>query len=196
VTAPPFYIWYSERTRWQRTGRTAVPVTFEVAVDDPQLPLIVLTVAMEGSDVVCDRVTFVRRQGERRLPISKLRAPIKRFATEAASHAAVELEEVRPDGSFRGRRRSGTVDAFLAELPRTQRGRRLSDEDLQRVAEIYREALADRKPPTKAVERALPTSRSNAGRLVQEARRRGFLGAATPRRAGEATPKKKGGTNG
>jgi hypothetical protein len=73
-----------------------------------------------------------------------------------------------------------------AHTPR--RGKRLPDEHFARVAEIYRSAQTLGEPPTHAVAEQMHTSRSNAGRWVMEARRRGFLGKATPGQAGEEGP--------
>ena len=61
----------------------------------------------------------------------------------------------------------------------------LTDELLRGVADIYREALAEGSPPTRRVMERLQTSRSTAGRYVQRARKRGFLGPTHPRVAGE-----------
>ena len=67
------------------------------------------------------------------------------------------------------------------ERPRG-RGHRLSDDQLKDVAKTYRLALKSGTAPVKAVQDAFgPISRSAAGRWVEEARRRGFLGPAPAR---------------
>jgi hypothetical protein len=77
-------------------------------------------------------------------------------------------------------------EADYAEAARSRgRGVRLTDEILERVASVYRAALKAGAPPTDAVKTAFDIPRSTAGRWVAETRRRGFLGPATPRRAGE-----------
>jgi hypothetical protein len=58
----------------------------------------------------------------------------------------------------------------------------VTDELLQRVADIYRDELASGAPTRKVAEK-LNYSRASAGRLVMEARRRGFLPQTEPRRA-------------
>jgi hypothetical protein len=65
-----------------------------------------------------------------------------------------------------------------------QRARKgaVTDELLQDVARIYREALAGGRPTAEVAER-LDYSRASAGRLVMRARRRGLLPATEPRRA-------------
>ncbi len=82
-----------------------------------------------------------------------------------------------------------TVDEFFDELhgkrATPQRGTRIPDAHLRRVAAIYRAALASGQPPAIAVAEELHTARSNAGRWIAEARCRGFLGPATPGKSGE-----------
>lgn len=74
--------------------------------------------------------------------------------------------------------------------------RRIPDEDLVRVAEVYREALRLGKPPTAAVERELRLrTRAQAARWVAKARSAGFLGPAPALRVrGEQFPNKEGKT--
>jgi hypothetical protein len=64
--------------------------------------------------------------------------------------------------------------------------RNLSDDLLSRVAATYREALAAGEPPTRAVERDLAVSHSQAAKYVSRARQRGFLGPTRSGVAGEA----------
>lgn len=72
-------------------------------------------------------------------------------------------------------------------------GARLSDEHLARVARIYRQAVADRKPTRAAIQQEMgPAALGTVARWVHEARRREdpatgepFLGPARGRRAGE-----------
>ena len=65
------------------------------------------------------------------------------------------------------------------------RGKTTKTATLERVAEIYRGALATGNPPTQAVAENLPCSRSYAGYLVRQARAEGYLGATSPGRAAE-----------
>jgi hypothetical protein len=80
--------------------------------------------------------------------------------------------------------------AYLAARDEARRPgrRRITDGDLARVAEVYRQALALGRPPTRAVQEALRLrSRPQAARWVDQARRYRFLGPAPARRrAGEA----------
>jgi len=78
----------------------------------------------------------------------------------------------------------------IRKLPMTHRRRRVTDDLLKSVATTYRSALDRGENPTEAVFTAFenterPVSRSTAGRWVMEARKRGFLGSATERKAGE-----------
>jgi hypothetical protein len=68
--------------------------------------------------------------------------------------------------------------------------RRISDEDLTRVAAVYRAALIAGRPPTAAVQGELRLrTRGQAARWVKRAREEGFLGPAPGRRRpGEASP--------
>lgn len=62
---------------------------------------------------------------------------------------------------------------------------RISDEHLQDVARVYREAIDDLIPPKKAVSSAFHVSISTAGRWVGKARERGLLGPTLPGKKGE-----------
>ena len=94
---------------------------------------------------------------------------------------------------------AAAIDQFEAtEQPPTPwdgaRGRRITPEQLDRVADIYRRAIAERRPPLREIERDLTVSRSTAGRLVMQAREAGILGPSPrPGIAGEAKlPSKSG----
>jgi hypothetical protein len=107
----------------------------------------------------------------------------------AVSGAPLKLE--RADTTRRFLRpavleKAGWLEAYKNEAHLPQRGKRLSDAHFKRVADIYRDASATGQAPTQAIADAFPTSRSNAGRWVMEARQRGFLGEApAPGKAGE-----------
>ena len=75
-------------------------------------------------------------------------------------------------------------DRFLEGAP-ARATHLVTDELLNEVARIYR---ANPAAPARAVHEQLPLkiSRATAGRYIAEARRRGKLGPATPRKAGEA----------
>jgi transposase len=67
----------------------------------------------------------------------------------------------------------------LAEIRQARSGRsRISQEQLSKVAEVYREHLSNR--PTEAVSRAFGVSHRTAARHVQQARERGLLPPTVP----------------
>lgn len=81
-----------------------------------------------------------------------------------------------------------TADSNAIRL--ASRGRKMSrppldDELFAEVAEIYRAAIADGQPTRKAVQEHFVVGSSAAGRYVVEARKRGFLGPAIGKKAGE-----------
>lgn len=73
-----------------------------------------------------------------------------------------------------------------AEVETRRRRKRLTDETLQLVAEVYRDAHNSGEPPTSAVAEHFHKSHSTAARWVQQARERSFLGKANGTRGGEA----------
>jgi hypothetical protein len=62
---------------------------------------------------------------------------------------------------------------------------RISNELLERIARVYRQAVAERRPPKRAVEAAEGVSEATAGRYVMRARQRGYLGKTLPGKQGE-----------
>jgi hypothetical protein len=70
------------------------------------------------------------------------------------------------------------VQTELVNLLRSmgpQRGRRRTDEELEAVAYVYRQAWEARKPVTEAVATACKISRSTAGKRIMAARKAGLL---------------------
>jgi hypothetical protein len=61
----------------------------------------------------------------------------------------------------------------------------VSDELLQRVADVYRQAMEARRPPKKAVQQAESVSAATAGRYITRARARGYLGQTARGKKGE-----------
>jgi hypothetical protein len=72
-----------------------------------------------------------------------------------------------------------------ARVRKPRQGARLTDDELQVAAEVYRDALRRGAHPTQTVQRVMHVSRSTAGRWVMECRKRALLGPTTERRAGE-----------
>jgi hypothetical protein len=77
------------------------------------------------------------------------------------------------------------VSASAARATVSRRGKRITDELLASVRDIYRQAMAERKPPKKTVATALYVSESTAGRYIQRAREKGLLGTTRPGKKGE-----------
>lgn len=148
-----------------------------------------LEVSVEGEirdgDVVCVGLKIIVRddgaiakQDLRDLPLARFLA-----LTVAPWVFVREAEVVHTFGE--------NVTEVAETLPR--RKRRIGDDHLREVADVYRQAVTEgRRNPTKAVGEELGLNRSTAGKHVQRARERDFLGPAPgPMRAGEVaeTPK-------
>jgi hypothetical protein len=73
----------------------------------------------------------------------------------------------------------------------TLRAQGPTDESLRVTAQIYRMAHVVRDNPTAAVSSALGLPKPTASRWVQMARKRGFLGPAESRKAGERATRKR-----
>ncbi len=157
---------------------------------------------IEGRELVCKSVAVHARTGA--VTGGKLRrVPLPRLIEMAGARAAYRLVRKR-GGGLEHRRAIETVEGKeswlsayqeAADSPRPRRGKRVPDETLQRVAEVYRAALLSGHPPVRSVQEAFAyrVARSTVGRWVMEARHRGYLGEApAPGRAGE----KKGKDNG
>lgn len=103
-------------------------------------------------------------------------------ALDAAS-STVTYERTEKGGSVASIRVGGeqTVSAAMPGRSQGARRRRLTDDQLRRVAETYRRAVANGGWPKQVVAAEMHVSDSTAGRYVMEARRRGFLGKAPGR---------------
>jgi hypothetical protein len=80
-----------------------------------------------------------------------------------------------------------TLAAFADQAARPPHRNRVSDELLQDVVQIYRQALNTGRPPKKAVQAALNVSQTAAGRYIMRARQQGHLGKTVPGKKGELT---------
>jgi hypothetical protein len=185
-----------------------------VVPDDPDLPVCNLGFVVERGRPVCVDLRCERREGGPPISGEVLRQlPIATYAREATRHVAKRLVP-DPEGNgwrtvsalapesqpieFRddetpvfgaasapvpAEQRFDTQYSQWAAAPR-RRGP-LRDDDLREIAAVYRAALAAGEPPTRTVAARFGVARSTAGRWVAEARRRGVLGKARPRMAGE-----------
>jgi hypothetical protein len=105
---------------------------------------------------------------------------------EVTSDAAgwIAAVEVR-SGGMAIRHQQVRGNALAAATPK--RRRLLTREYLDQVAEAYREALSEGRPPTVAVAERFGVSHSNAAKYVRKARDVGALGKADGTRGGEVT---------
>ena len=163
---------------------------FAVVTEGEHPPCVLEFVVGDNNKVRCSRLSLV---SEKPITGAQLRnVKVETYLNRAKDLVAIEVER-NADGSLRvshadAREESlrGWFDAYARTTPTRRRGVRLSDDEMRRVADVYRDALAAGEPPTKAVSTKLYTSRPNAARWVSEARRRGLLGDAPgKRRAGE-----------
>ena len=79
---------------------------------------------------------------------------------------------------------SGLV-ALADQSSATARRNRLTEDLLSEVAAVYRQAIAERRPPKKAVQAAWHVSEATAGRYIMRARQRGYLGRTVAGKKGE-----------
>jgi hypothetical protein len=177
-------------TTWvPASGGLALPDHYEIVVSDERYPPCRLGVRVEGGNPQCDWIRVER--GERAASVTSgalRKIPVARFLRESVSLAAIRLV-TRDDGTVVGEPIAGVRVSPLRlgrQFRRPRRGFPLSEDDLRKVAEVYRDALAAGDPsPTATVARILHVSRSTAGRWVGRARGDGYLGPARRRRAGE-----------
>ncbi len=132
----------------------------------------------------------------RRLPVARLVQASRRNVAEALAQLAADYREFgRPyreipedvretlpwelalmdlDRRLQARDFAERAERFEG---RPRGGRDLGDEHYADVARIYRQAVVDGRPPTKAVEDHFQVAKSSAAKKVARARERGFLPA-------------------
>lgn len=146
-------------------------------------PIADLYIGVVNGRVACTKIEA--RPGEG-LSSTQLRMiPIASLVLQAAEANVVYIRD-----GFAVRFPQGHTSFSPQGEVNSYRRRTLDAEFLQRVASIYRTAMATGKAPAIAVEEALgPTTPENARRWIATARREGFLGASPGAgRKGEATP--------
>jgi hypothetical protein len=188
--------------------------TATVEPADEALPICDLAIVVEQGRPVCSELTLRRSPGGppltgtvlRYLPIGdyvrraadalgrwKIRArdpngPLTLTVADEDGEPETHLLDAEPfdDEHVAVPIAGGTLTSDYRAATRAPRERgRVSDEMLRETANVYRAALAAGKRPTQAVTREMHVSRATAGRWVAQARKRGFLGPARPRVAGE-----------
>lgn len=120
------------------------------------------------------------------------RVALVRLMREAVAQAARLYTPVEKNGKpvFRivSTPPSEAVDfyeRYTKEARRPRQGSPVTDERLEAVADFYRKAMEEGKPPTREIADSMHVARSTAARWVSKARERGFLGPARRGRAGE-----------
>jgi hypothetical protein len=156
-----------------------MPAAFEALIRRPGIPLCQLSIEITPTGgPVCRRLTLA----DERLTAGGIRVPFRQLIKDTMRLVGVRPRDMDPS--------EYDPEDFMRALARPEPGKRLSDEWLERVAEVYRDALSHDLPPTDTVANELHCSRSTAGRWVMEARERGKLGKAIPGVAGERPEQK------
>jgi hypothetical protein len=175
--------WPVEPVMWMRvSAQRAIPARFWVRAAFRGYTVSVLAgVSRRGPGAL--KVVIEQPRGEDGDPVTMnvLRTVtvdrIIRDGLGKLSRPVIDAEdEVGVPGAFRVEE-GGPV--YVEEAASPGRGRRTADERLERVAQIYLDALAEGRAPVNAVAQDLPASRSTAGRLVGQARRAGLLTPTT-----------------
>lgn len=200
-TPEGWQVTYAPSVKWFILGKTAIPSRFRVVVDG--YPICVLDLATDDfGRVGFDRISFAKRPGDPPLQVAKLRAPLDGYRRAATNAVAALIAEQRPDGTLVMRRGTDTVSAFSDDYTKvmrrpSQRGKKMSEADLRRIAELYRAAVAEERPYASAIAKEFFVSERDARKKVGLARKAGFLGRAIPGRAGEQPiDKQEGESNG
>jgi hypothetical protein len=160
-------------------GSLEIRVLFRAEIDREGLPLVALDIdARWEGPPRCLGVTVLRRDAEDEL-VGTLRLPLEKLMRDAIAGGCRRVGQPVADAR-------SVIEAL--GLPRRRTARRLSDDNLERAALIYTEALArGRRDPVACVVEELYLSRSTAGRWIMEARRKGYLPPTEPRRARAST---------
>lgn len=172
-----------------------VPMRYAVTADLPALPLVHLVVSAADGRPVIDELRLERRPGGPPITSTLLRdVPLASVLRESVAIAGtvrfhgVAADDPRVAGGQELEYGSSELAAAIQDSLLTaydaRQGVPVTDDVLRKVAEVYRAAHAAGKPPTQAVAREFVVSRSTAGRYVQRARQRGFLGPTRERVAG------------
>lgn len=169
------------------TNEFAVPRRFIASNDS-------LSVRIEVDDAGQAHCDAVEIRGQQ-LTSADLRLPLARLIRQAVAGAAVALT-IGSAGPVdagavvfglarRGERERDFYRRYVNDTDRPRRGRTVTDEHLQRVADVYRAAVEHGDPPTRTIADTMHASRATAGRWVTQARKRGLLGAAVHGKVGE-----------
>jgi hypothetical protein len=132
---------------------------------------------VEGSDQPFDPVSpGVTTDALRKIPVA-------RFIREARKSRLLVMS---PEGVSDLSEVAGPEDTYGVGKRSIKRGKPLTDQHLEAVAEQYRAAVKAGRPPTETIRKLAGVGRPTAAKWIRAARDRGFLGAAIPGKAGEA----------
>lgn len=173
------HVWAPRRTRRVDVGEMVLPERFTISRHLSPDERVLIDVQTDERGPRCVGVRIDPASGA--LTSAALRLPIDQLLAAASSHM-IRLRAGRELVPLSARE---IADAGDVSLPGRER-RRVTDAELQRVAEVYRAAVKTKRPPTQTVASELHYARSTAGRLVKRARKAGYLGRALSRRGGEA----------
>ena len=127
----------------------------------------------------------VTRELLRKIPITKLLATAMKTPL-----VYFKIGEPPPGGGAKiepptSVERAKFYESYAQGARRPRRGSPLTDDNLDKVAKLYRSAVERGDPPTQTVADQMQVARSTAARWVSAARSRGLLGPAVPGRGGE-----------
>lgn len=173
-----------------------VPAKFD-AIEEVAKVVVRLQIEVNRfGDAVCTRLEVEpQTRGGRVMRSDLQQLPVSRLVTNAAVLAASSPMAGRPEKvpgkpgitkvvPLTADEAEQTTELLHRREPR--RGLPITDEHLDEVAKVYRDALGAGARPTKAVMAAFHAKRPTASKWVRAARDRGFLGPAIPGKAGEA----------
>jgi hypothetical protein len=175
-----------------------IPTRLLVTYEDPSRPHIAKCEFIWDSapgQAICGAVHLERRPGEA-IDAASLRLPLSTILRDAISSIAFHTGGPdAPRGTLRSQYEKeqkfvGGAHRRVRDAKDAQEGmrQRLTPEFLQRISDLYRQAVAEGKPPrifiAETVARS-PKATLAARNWIQAARRHGYLGEAVPGKAGE-----------
>jgi hypothetical protein len=170
-----------------------IPLTFEYAGTGP-FEWRVQILVLEGRPQ-CVRFESWTLDPDRPVtPEALHRFPLGQAIEEATLMASRPADQIPRrlvfwDSAEQARAERTAVRAHYRQRPKSRKPKKLTDEFLTEVADVYRKNVATGKP-SKAVQEHFHYTPASARRVVSEARRRDFLGPARPGRGGEQSQPK------
>jgi hypothetical protein len=160
-----------------------VPATFSAVVQDqdPTAPAVAAEFMVLDGVPQCRELRFVSREGGREIRAADCkRARVEDWLEDAVASVA---ESGSKDFLYPPTEKQRAETVRQVRVVRRESRRRITDNVLQEVAEVYRANLDDK--PTEAVAKHFEKSHRTAALYVKLAREAGHLGKATKGKAGE-----------